>query len=147
MGLWAEIKQALNSTIGTDDFQSLDKIINGQKSLLVSDNLYYSFPRLTFNNVTSGKENEVKKNLIRFKWAGSCRITIGSYSMSGVQTYAYLSGALLTISDGGVEINFKKGDVFSIGLTEFINSDRYTVHMDGCKIYADIIDNSAIELL
>ena len=37
MGFWAGIKYALNSTIGTEDFISLDKLIKGQRTLAASD--------------------------------------------------------------------------------------------------------------
>lgn len=37
MGFWVGIKKALNSTVGTSDFQSLDKIIKSQRTYTVSD--------------------------------------------------------------------------------------------------------------
>lgn len=37
MGFWAGIKHALNSTLGTEDFIPLDKLIKGQRTLAASD--------------------------------------------------------------------------------------------------------------
>lgn len=37
MGLWAGIKYALNSTLGTDEFKPLDKLIVGEKLFCSSD--------------------------------------------------------------------------------------------------------------
>lgn len=39
MGLWAGIKHALNSTLGTEDFMPLDKLIKGQRTLAASDDI------------------------------------------------------------------------------------------------------------
>ena len=150
MGFWAGIKYALNSTLGTSEFQSLDKIIKGQKSLIKSQNLYYSFPELTFENVTSGKENEVIKELIKFKCSGSCRIVASKITgVSYLGIYVYINGTqVATGSDVlSAEVNFKVNDVLSIGLTEYVNSQKYTVNINDLGIYADVIDNSVIELL
>lgn len=37
MGIWTGIKHALNSTLGTENFKPLDKIIEGQKRFVASD--------------------------------------------------------------------------------------------------------------
>lgn len=39
MGIWAEVKHAINSTLGTNDFKSLDKIIKGQRTYAASNAL------------------------------------------------------------------------------------------------------------
>lgn len=39
MGIWTGIKKALNSTVGTKDFQSLDKIIKSQRTYAPSDDV------------------------------------------------------------------------------------------------------------
>lgn len=150
MGFWVGIKRAINSTLGTSEFQSLDKIIKGQKSLIKSDNLYYSFPQVTYQNVTSGN-NEVIKELIKFKCSGSCRIV--AEDMTGVSmlwSRVYINGT--QVATGGsntlsAEVNFKANDVLSIGLGESVNSQKYTVNINDLRIYADIIDNSALEIL
>ena len=43
MSVWKEVKYALNSTLGTDDFKSLDNVVNQSKSLCASNDLYYIF--------------------------------------------------------------------------------------------------------
>lgn len=40
MGIWAGIKHALNSTLGTDDFIPLDKMISNQMRMVESDEVY-----------------------------------------------------------------------------------------------------------
>ena len=42
MGLWAGIKYALNSTLGTDDFKPLDKQITDRIGLIPDENIYTS---------------------------------------------------------------------------------------------------------
>lgn len=152
---WAKIKKAINSTLGTSEFKPLDEIIKGQKSLLVSDNLYYSFPTLTFENVTSGENNRVVKDVMKFKCPGSCRIEIGSFSLdatstSQVNAIVYINGinrCSLWGSTLSTELTFNEGDILSIGLSQIINGEKYTATVNNMKIYADIVDNSAIELL
>ena len=40
---WAQIKLALNSSLGTKEFKPLDELIKGQKTLIASDNLYCAY--------------------------------------------------------------------------------------------------------
>ena len=51
MGLWAGIKYALNSTLGTADFKPLDKLLNDliveQTRMVASDDLYCSLENAT----------------------------------------------------------------------------------------------------
>ena len=48
MGLWAEIKYALNSKLGTKDFKPLDELIIQQTKMVVSDDLYETFADFEF---------------------------------------------------------------------------------------------------
>ena len=41
---WAEIKHALNSTLGTDDFKPLDKMISGN-IVIIKENTTWSIPK------------------------------------------------------------------------------------------------------
>ena len=47
MGIWAEIKYALNSTLGTSDFKPLDKYIESLISIVPSNELVYETEILT----------------------------------------------------------------------------------------------------
>ena len=54
MGLWAGIKYALNSTLGTDDFKPLDKQITDRIGLIPDENIYtskYLAPNTTDSNL------------------------------------------------------------------------------------------------
>lgn len=56
MGLWAGIKYALNSTLGTDDFKPLDKQITDRIGLIPDENIYtskYLAPNTTDSNLQS----------------------------------------------------------------------------------------------
>ena len=55
MGIWAEIKHAINSTLGTEDFKSLDKIIRSMRSLQASDDVYMNLIPLSISSVSYGK--------------------------------------------------------------------------------------------
>lgn len=53
MGFWAGIKHAINSTLGTKDFISLDKLIRNQYRLVPSDNIYEQFGSTTVTEVVN----------------------------------------------------------------------------------------------
>lgn len=48
MGIWKEIKYALNSKLGTKDFKPLDELIIQQTKMVVSDDLYETFADFEF---------------------------------------------------------------------------------------------------
>ena len=54
MGFWAGIKHALNSTLGTSDFTSLDDIIAKQFTLIQSDDVYANLDSFS---VSTTREN------------------------------------------------------------------------------------------
>ena len=52
MGVWASIKYALNSSLGTKDFKPLDRMILGMRSLQASSEVYMSIMPLKTNYVS-----------------------------------------------------------------------------------------------
>lgn len=76
---WAEIKNAVNSTVGTKDFKPLNEIIRGNWNLIESERIYISeTPTYTLSSGTYTISNSFK-----FKANGSARIRlILAYSTS-----------------------------------------------------------------
>ncbi len=68
MGIWAGIKHALNSTLGTKDFEPLDKLIVSKTKTIASDELYESLPS---RSITVGGASTIKtSNFPRLKMKG-----------------------------------------------------------------------------
>lgn len=64
MGFWAGVKHALNSTLGTENFQSLDKMIVNQTRMVESNNLYANLANIESSSTTPSeiirKESSIK---------------------------------------------------------------------------------------
>ena len=149
MGIWAEIKRALNSTVGTEKFKSLDKMIMGVKGLVSSNNLY---AHILNNSITVASGETKTIDLIKMMWSGSVKVAITTYksadkvasvgvSKNGVQI------ATSNISEG-TDINeyivtFDVGDVISL----YTRGTSTSFTVKGIDLYADIIDVSAFEIL
>lgn len=74
---WAEMKGAINSTIGTVDFKTIDAIIEGQKGLVASD-----VPIAVFESISVGASSTPKTvGTFTPKKSGTARImAIGSHN-------------------------------------------------------------------
>lgn len=110
MELWAAIKYAMNSTLGTDKFKPLDKVIDEtinnvfEKSVGVfaSDNVLYNFGTISKNGSSDTKT---------LKMTGSVRIE--ATTSSGYQVYVYINGKLSTsfgLQGNYAIVNVRYGD-------------------------------------
>ena len=152
MGLWAGIKRALNSTLGTTEFEPLDKIILGSKALKASDNFY--------SNILSGRfsgnsENPfIRENLITMNWQGSFKLKIMAYGrdnynyviirINGVERYRLvLRGSSDVIYEEYTTdiITFKKDDIIGLEITS--SGTSYGMNVESIDMYADVTDLSA----
>ena len=119
MGIWAEIKYALNSTLGTDDFKPLDKLIRDSYYVYASDDLLKTLYDETFD----GSNTDVPLTTIgTIGLPGTIKLCIevdtsGSGTDASTSTmYVGVEGNLKTIhiSNGKVTtdvlIDVKKGD-------------------------------------
>lgn len=145
-------KYALNSTIGTDDFEPLDKIIKGQKTIIASNT---PFMPLVANADQVGYE------------AGSIIVT---FKVNTKGTARLLAKNVETTRDTGyIEVLKNGSELFVEGLTYGQSLELYTRdfsvqrgdvitvkadHRGGLKIYlqdlilcADVIDGSLITIL
>lgn len=86
MGFWAEIKHALNSTVGTKEFEPLDEQIRNNKVLMASEELYATVSTGFSLNVNSGPSNphvDIVTRSIKMKNKGSCKIMIDGLFVGG----------------------------------------------------------------
>ena len=77
MGLWSAIKHAMNSTLGTSEFEPLDKIIKGQRIYVATDS--FTLLKLSGNPLDlDSYEDPSEKKLYSFstQLAGTVNLTI-----------------------------------------------------------------------
>ena len=117
-------KYAINSTLGTEEFRPLDKIIIGQKALVGSDTTL----KVLSNGVSLSDEQTITLGEIIPKMNGVLRLkataNIDNY-YSGAITIYINENAILTFSSQNVETKFADFNVQK--------GETYTF-----KIYADI---------
>ena len=152
MGLWAGIKYALNSTVGTTEFEPLDKIILGSKALKASDNFY---SRILSKHL-SGTVNKpiVIENLLEMKWQGSFRLRIYARGQNntgfihikrnGNIVYTFYLDATSDYKEYSTDISFNVGDIIGLEITgiDSIYGDG-EANLNYMDIYADVTDLSA----
>ena len=144
MGFWAGIKHALNSTLGTEDFIPLDKLIKGQRTLAASD----ATIAVLVNSTTAITNQEVKYSFVP-KTKGAVRIIANGYNSSG-SSNAYIKiykngtqTALLEIGTGtqirSIDISVTKSSVYTFEITKY-------AYIYNLYIGAQIVDGSLFEV-
>lgn len=148
---WGEIKKAINSTIGTEEFKPLDEMILGQKKLVASDNL------LVQDTKTRGYDSDLETvyNLFKMNTSGSIRVKVYGRSSGGdglLRVYingTYSTGITVETTEKEYtipDIVVKKGDV--IGFNAYSENGRSRdVEVEYTYIYADVVDGSLIDRL
>jgi hypothetical protein len=167
MGIWAEIKHALNSTLGTSEFQPLDKLIRYEgKSLIPSSNVFKTVSAETLSvTITNGSTSSPSVNIgsIRSKIGGTVTVranmditygqnttTYGKVSVyvnNVLKTTVTLTKATDTLTTSGLPtalVSFQANDVISFKLSgssswEVTNSTTITCR--NVSILADTVDN------
>jgi hypothetical protein len=141
-------KYALNSTIGTSDFKPLDQIIEGQKSLVVSDNIYATL----WDKNTYLDDGD----LVKFKMNvnGSAKLKYYNVAISGDELYLQVFRNSTIVSNLRVPaltterqhesdtFIFEKGDEITLTVHEYGTS-----YLGAVYLMADIIDGSALTIL
>lgn len=152
MSFWSSIKHAINSTIGTSEFKPLDEIIKGQKSLVVSDNIYCTL--LSTSKSADSTNTEVE--LCSFQMNGD-----GSFKFKCYASYSQYSGSVIVyrnnVATEYISIEKNTGSYIYSDTIKAEKNDviRLTVKRgsggsSGCKeVYmcADMVDNSVIEII
>ena len=145
-------KYAINSTLGTEDFESIDQMILGSKGLKASDNFY---TRLLTQITVDSKETFDKTNWFEMKWSGTFKLNINcDYNRTSGQIRILKNGSLLYAfgapdtkpTDYFIDsISVTKGDIIGI-IVKGEGSNGITT-INYIDMYADIIDLSAFKML
>ena len=140
--MWGEIKKSLNSTVGTEKFEPLDKIVSEEKfkniALVYSSGEDYILHSFFEEQINSPNNQDVfLEKKIRMKIGG----TLGVVGLG--------SNFNLIVQKNGIEygrgtslfVEFEKGDELSFGYE--IYSSGYIYNM---RICAKVVDYSAMEI-
>lgn len=159
MSIWAGIKYALNSTLGTSNFKSLDKLITEQTRVVASDTYYASLNGGTVGTPTAGTEEVLNlPQKIKMTRPGSMRfkgtLTRSSFRKMTVSFFIYKNGAEVykytqdadygTGSDTfSADVSFSAGDVLSFKLTGLSSTGGTTwkVSVDGFTMNGTVEHN------
>ena len=104
MGIWKEIKYALNSTLGTKDFAPLDVLIAQQYKMVVSDELYETFEDFRFEVEPEGSLTLTYPQKLVMTRYGELKLTGNLYRGSA----AYVTAEFSVVKNGEVIFSFKK---------------------------------------
>ena len=171
MGIWVEIKHALNSTLGTEEFKSLDKLIKQyleeHKSLAPSENIYKVIENSSGSIQVSAQTTSFKKigNSFVANCNGSVKI-LATLSNGGLASakFIVIKGAepsygkdnsitnqVLSLSassqDFPVEtgdINIEKGQTYSFHIGTIGERTTSAINCQQIAIGASVVDGSLI---
>lgn len=119
MGFWSGIKHALNSTLGTTNFEPLDTIIKGQKRIVASDT-----PLVIYVNENLPISSGNVKDLGSFvpSVGGTCRMNINATTSGTNAIEIYKNGSLIhnisfstsidEYKDFSFDFNIEKGAIY-----------------------------------
>lgn len=158
MGLWAGIKHALNSTLGTEDFKPLDKFIIEQKKLVASDDIYLELEDFSVSTVYNGNQvSAYYPKKIKMIGDGSMRIkgvlTPSSNSTARRSIVVYLNEQEVYFAEWGPsstttqafqkDISYKNKDVISflINVANTVSSSNVTATVENFSINGKVIHN------
>lgn len=126
---WAEVKHAINSTVGTSEFKSLDKMIMGNWHLVESNNVYLT----ETPSYSSTAGTYALSNSFKMKASGAAKVRLlTAYATSVTCDFEiYKNGQLYKSSsrqgDGNntnisltVSISFETDDIFTFKLIRTI---------------------------
>lgn len=148
-------KYAINSTLGTEDFKPLDKIITDGKSLISSDNLYYQIfiGEKYISGLDDVKTFKIPKK-IKFNLNGTINLKYYLYNSSdrnhavlelyknNVLYKSLIGTPQETLRSQLIEVN-KKDEFYFILKNTSPGGDNHS-YLKDLFIYADVIDTSGI---
>lgn len=155
--MWSYIKKAINSTLGTNDFEPLNELFFKNKALNASENLYYTIQGETVK-VEEGTTYKIPKTI---KMYNSGSITIKSnLKPPSAEYYTYLkiyinnvlykqlSSSAYEATEVSTIVSFNAGDVitFEIFVETTGSGGLKYGNFSNLRICADIIDTSVMKI-
>ena len=160
MGIWAEIKMALNSTLLTPDFKPLDLVIQDSfiagRELIASDTPYKLLIQDGDYTVEgSGAQQTIvtikpkTDGSLRLKWddfrTTSANNSTGCIYKNGVSLFSP-PVSTSTMKPDSVDILYSKGDTIEVTLTVSSSMLRGHFKIKNLMICADVIDGRVLEV-
>ena len=118
---WAEVKHAINSTVGTSEFKPLDEIVRGNWNLIESENVYIAEkPSYSQSSGIYSLSNSFKMHT-----NGTVRLRLKAEFSAGYTFQIYKNGTLVdSLAKAGanneivfiVTVSVKTNDIFTFKL-------------------------------
>lgn len=151
MSIWTEIKHALNSTLGTDEFKPLNEIVAGNWNLAVSDSLYMAkTSEISFNETKKTFTYNTKLIFLAdgiIKLSAPLQATSSAYQqpyvfniyedgilVNSVENYVPVQSTKSSVS---LTFNIKKQRVYSFTLERGISNPQSVTPTGELKIYCE----------
>lgn len=161
MGFWKEIKHALNGTLGTKEFRSLDKIIEGRKIFLATtDFVIAQLPSLgeleksktytigAFKTKVSGAVYFKCSLIERSNYASYISINVtdeeGAVQTISINTPANASNTVTNFSN---ILNLKANHTYTITANWYEGGGALGVSMINISLCGIVVEGNPIELL
>ena len=157
--MWSYIKKAINSTLGTNDFEPLNELFFKNKALNASENLYYTIQSESVK-VEEGKTYKIPKSI---KMYNSGSITIKSnlkapYGRKYTYLNIYINNVLYKqlssttnaneTTEVSTVVSFNADDVITFGIFVELTSASSTKYgeFSNLRICADMVDTSVMKI-
>ena len=156
--MWAGIKKALNSTLGTSEFKPLDQLIAEERNLVASDNLYrylYAGEITKYadtTELTAFSFQSNRKGSIRLKFNAKCQSSAGQKSIRIYRNNYKVSNDItiptaFTETDTSIDISVGKGDVITIKAYYSVANASLPITIRNARICANELNISGITIL
>ena len=164
MGIWAGIQHALNSTLGTKDFKSLDQMILGMRSLQASDNVYMTLSGFPSASPDGGQTVIVSHpQSITPYTSGSLKFKVyyvtshSGYYSPVVKFSVYINGSLADISvlnsssssdtkEHTLQISYQAGDVITLEVSVKSGGDLVQFSSSKVEILGTLTEYNALNI-
>ena len=157
MGFWADIKYALNSTLGTSDFKPLNTLIidaiKGQRTLAPSDNIFRHIANdvYVFNGVVdvpttfSPKTSGAIRLIVSGRNDGEVVMSVTVLTSTGavIATTNVVTTAVQKTFRVPLDFNISPNEIYKIRLN---STDYYTTNYVDLSIGAIVTDTNLIQL-
>lgn len=159
MGIWKEIKKAINSTVGTKEIKPLDEIIKetlfASRRFTTSDRVY---AKLIDTVISNSPEREYSTDLFKLSARGTFYISL--MMRNGTRVYIYKNNVMYqehtynNVSSTAPDfVSFSPlcdgeiGDVFSLKVEILKSFADETEFLKDVNFLAEIVDNVNLEVL
>lgn len=154
MSVWKEIKAAINSTLGTNNFKPLNELMTdlvfNERRFIPSDRMYNDFKTGEIVGRPNLEEKIVPLFTTQIDGNFTLKFTTGYYSIitvyvNGESVFYESNYGNSTVINSSPTIVVKKGDTVSIGVMG--SGTGRTGSVSNVRMFAEVVDNANMIVL